>query len=73
MLTPTAWWIAVAPVDLRRGMARSFGQRWGMDTRWIGGIAVDASGNVYVSDCVHSRLLKVSNGNATTMPASGSG
>ena len=34
------------------------------------GVAADSAGNVYVSDC--SRLVKVSNGNATTLPASGS-
>jgi hypothetical protein len=38
------------------------------------GVAADSAGNVYVSDCVHSSpsLLKVSNGNATTLAANGS-
>ena len=41
-------------------------------------MAADSAGNVYVSDCwtspgVHFRLLKVSNRNATTLPAYGSG
>ena len=36
-------------------------------------VAADSAGNVYVSDCVHSHIFEVSNGNATTLTAGGSG
>jgi len=43
-------------------------------TPW--GVAADSAGNVYVSDSTYgapSRLLKVANGNATTLPGYGTG
>jgi len=36
-------------VDLRRGIAKTYGKASGMDTRWIGGIAIDAADRVWVS------------------------
>jgi len=40
--------VGAVHVDLRRGVAKTYGKGSGMDTRWIGGIAVDASDRVWV-------------------------
>jgi len=40
--------VGVVHVDLRRGITKTYGKGSGMDTRWIGSIAVDATDRVWV-------------------------